>query len=119
MPESAGGADIAFARFESEYNDWNDDVFEDKSASIIDLETSVPSKFFSSRYAPSAPAEATITGINLVDEILHLDLLSDGGKFKASLWIDLKAKKVIKSVVDGQEMDVNTGKALAVPLKKN
>jgi hypothetical protein len=42
-------------------------------------------------------------------------------KIAASIWIDLKAKTVVKSVVDGQEMDVSavgTSKAYAVPSKK-
>jgi hypothetical protein len=44
--------------------------------------------------------------------------VSEGGKFTGSFWIDLKEKKTIKSVVDGVEMDLNTGTPFPVPLRK-
>jgi hypothetical protein len=36
----------------------------------------------------------------------------------AKFWIDLKAKKITKSVVNGQEMNLNTGMPYAIPLAK-
>jgi hypothetical protein len=58
------------------------------------------------------------------DEVTRLTILIPNPvtKIPASFWIDLKAKKVIKSVVDGREMDlsaVGTHKTYAVPLMKN
>ena len=67
----------------------------------------------------SQPGKPAIKAFDLTDSILRLDLVSEGGKFTGSFWIDLKAKKTIKSVVDGVEMDLNTGTIFPVPLRKH
>jgi hypothetical protein len=60
-----------------------------------------------------------IEGINVIDSILQLDLRNPKTQKAASIWIDLKSKRVVRSVADGQEMDVkNLGaKPYALPLK--
>ena len=117
MPESAGGINVEIGRFESEYDDLKLEEGKDANMFRIGLRTAVPALFFTTHSGSSQPARGTIQAIDMADGILHLNILSDGGKYVASLWIDLKAKKVIKSIVNDQEMDL-TGKAFAVPLKK-
>ncbi len=67
-----------------------------------------------------AQAYPTLTAIDVTDNILRLDYLNKTGRvFKSqtiglpkasgvpstvSLWIDLRAREVVKSVVDGDEM---------------
>jgi hypothetical protein len=48
--------------------------------------------------------------------IMRLDMTSGADdKTKASVWIDLKAKKVIRSVENGIEMNLNSGWPWAIP----
>ena len=77
--------------------------------------------FSAGPYPGGAIIEPQIETIDLTDGILRLDIRNPVTKIAASIWIDLKAKTVVKSVVDGQEMDVSavgTSKAYAVPSKK-
>jgi hypothetical protein len=78
--------------------------------------------YFSMSPAPGGGiVDPQVEAINLTDGILRLDIRNPATKIPASLWIDLKAKRVIKSVVDGEEMDISavgTQKNYAVPLKK-
>ena len=55
----------------------------------------------------------------LEDGFLRLDIRKKAEpQIPATLWIDRKAKKVVRSVVNGVEMDINTGKGYAVPIVK-
>jgi hypothetical protein len=58
----------------------------------------------------SQPGTPSIRAIDFTDGILRLDMVSEGGKFTGSFWMDFKAKKVIRSVVDGQKMDLDPEK---------
>lgn len=55
--------------------------------------------FFTENSNGGASVRPTIQSIDLTNGILRLDLLSNGGIFAGSFWIDLQAKKVVKSVV--------------------
>ena len=51
-----------------------------------------------------------LTAVDLTDDILRVDLRNRWPTpVPASIWIDLKSRSVIKSVVDGQEMDLKGG----------
>jgi hypothetical protein len=59
-----------------------------------------------------------VESIDATNGVLKLTIKSPLTKVMALIFIDLNANKVIKSVVDGQEMDLNAGKPFAVPRKK-
>jgi hypothetical protein len=72
-------------------------------------------------YAGGRLVMLQVEAVDLTDGILRLDIRNPVTKIPAIVWIDLKAKKVIKSVVNGQEMDLSSSEqnGFAVPLKKN
>ncbi|MGD1085025.1 MAG: hypothetical protein ABSA47_09790 [Verrucomicrobiota bacterium] len=66
-------------------------------------------------------AFSEIEAIDLKDGILRLDVRNPSTQIPASLWINLKAEKVTKSIVDGQEMDMgvlSTTNDYGSPLKR-
>jgi hypothetical protein len=94
--------------------------FENKlTTNRIGLKQAVSRWYFSkSPSAGNALVDPQVESVDYVDNILKLDIRNPSTKIPATLWINLKEKKVIKSVVDGQEMDLNSGKPFAVPQKK-
>ena len=75
--------------------------------------------FFTTQSESSQAATGTIESATITDNVLTLEIISDGGKYTADFWIDLKSRKVTKSVVNGKEMNLNTGAPYAVPLHKD
>jgi len=70
----------------------------------VELRRAAPFPFFTAGSTGSPqPGKQTITALDLTDGVLRLDLLSEGGKYKATFWIDLKAGLLLRSVVDGKE----------------
>lgn len=50
---------------------------------------------------------------------MRLDLTNGfDKKAKANIWIDLKAKKPIRSKINGEEMEINPERAFAIPKKR-
>jgi hypothetical protein len=117
--ESEGDA-AAIAHFESSFNSkMLNDAWGKRDTNRIGLREATPQFYFSDGLYPGgATPTPEVIAIGMTNDILHLDIQNEKTKIPASLWIDLKAKKVIKSVVDGQEMDLNSGKPFAVPKKK-
>jgi hypothetical protein len=115
--KSTGDLDAAIAQFASSSDE---NVLRQKLNKIyrVSLRNAAPPLFFTTNSGTSQPTTGTIKTISMTDDTLRLDMISEGGKFTGSFWIDLKAGKIIKSVIDGQEMDLNTGRSFAVPLKK-
>jgi len=72
-------------------------------------------------YAGGRLVMLQVEAVDLTDGILRLDIRNPVTKIPAIVWIDLKTKKVIKSVVNGQEMDLSSSEqnGFSVPLKKN
>jgi hypothetical protein len=121
--ETNEGASHVIARFKSELSedDLNQKIEKgQKEMSFrVLLRDAAPMPFFTAHsLGGSQPGQAVIKAIDVSDGIVRLDLLSDGGKFSGTFWIDLKAKKLIQSIVEGQEMDLSTGKPFAIPLHK-
>lgn len=86
--------------------------------SLIDLSHAAPFVFFTAgSLGGSQPGQAKITGIETIDKTLRLDLLSDGDVFNGTFWIDIENKKVVKSIVDGQEMEIRPGQIYSTPKK--
>ena len=78
-----------------------------------------PKYFFSDGpYPGGVSVEPVIESIDATDGVLKLTIKNPVTNKSAQIFIDLKVKKIIKSIVDGQEMDLNAGKPFAVPLKK-
>jgi|ERR1700722_3891982 len=119
MPLSNGDIDKTIAEFVSDFDE--NKLTESESKMFrVPLSLGAPFPFFTANsLGGSQPGTPTIKAIDLKDYILRLDLLSSGNKFNGSFWIDLKARKLIKSVVDGQEMNLSTGKPFAIPLHIN
>ncbi|HTS17828.1 MAG TPA: hypothetical protein VMP11_09665 [Verrucomicrobiae bacterium] len=110
----------AIAQFEKEINteklshEFNQRI----TANRIQLMQSLPQFYFSDAPAPGGGlVMPLVEAIDLTDGILRLDIRHPKTQKLGSIWMDLTAKKVSRSVVDGQEMDLNTGKPFAVPLK--
>jgi hypothetical protein len=119
LPESAG-ANTTIDQFTSTFP--FDDVLKltlkfEKSTQRVMLRGAAPPGFFAahSEKDNSQPGQPTIKNFDVVDDIVKLDLLSEEGKFSGTFWIDLKAGKVLKAIVDGKKMDIGPGYA---PLKK-
>jgi len=91
-----------------------------KSAGYINLARATPAYFFSDNSNPGGGiVMPSAEPINMADGILKIAIKNPVTKKMALVFIDIKSKKVIESVVDGQEMDLNTGKPFASPLKDN
>ncbi len=118
MSKSGGNLDLLISRFISEFDEQKLASQEDKNLFGVSLSVAAPFGFFTAQsLGGSQPGTPSIKAIDLTDGLLRLDLVSEGGKFAGSFWIDLKARKVIKSIIDGQEMDLHTDKTWPVPVK--
>ena len=122
LPTAPGSMDRAIARFEAEF-DGAKLLQIDKSVAFTNtvlFRSAAPFYYFSDAPSPGgAMVIPTTESLDLTDGVLRMDVRNPSTKIPATFWVDLKAKKVIKSVVNGQEMDLTTGKPFAVPLKKN
>jgi len=122
IPAVQGGMDAAIARFEADYDAGKLMQIERQAALALDinLKSAASAYYFSDVPGAGGGAVGAKTeSLDLTDGVLRMDVRNPSTKIPATFWVDLKAKKVIKSVVNGQEMDLTTGKPFAVPLKKN
>ena len=79
----------------------------DQGVSRIDLRHAAPLGFFTADSAGSSQlGTPSIVDLELTNGTLRLDLSSPGGRFAASFWIDLAAKRLLRSVVDGKETNL-------------
>jgi hypothetical protein len=119
LPMSSGSLSAAIAQFEKEFDvgklsDVAKQIF---FSHWLDLRSAVTNYFFSEAPAPGGSLLVPdVESRDLTDGILRLSVRNPKTKIPATFWIDLKARKVIESVVDGQQMDLSTGKPFAVPL---
>lgn len=118
IPGPAKGFDAAIAEFEKQFDsqkiyDWDDSNFS------IPLVSTAPDNFFGgANSSVSVSLSAKLGSMDLVDGILQVHIQSMNLKQPGIFWVDLKAERVIKSIVNGQEMDLNTGNPYPTPLKK-
>jgi hypothetical protein len=118
MPDSAGDLNATVAQFVTAFDDGKLKALQKNFSFVKLLNAATPAFFTANSAGGSQPATGTISDIELSDGILRLDLLSPGGKFKGTFWINLKAQKIVKSTIDGTEMNLSDSE-FAVPLKKN
>jgi hypothetical protein len=117
----ANSSTAAIAQFEKEINPekLNEESNKRLTTNRIRLMQSVPQFYFSDAPVPGTGVIVPlIEAIDITDGILRLDMRHSNTQKPGSIWIDLTRKRVIRSVFDGQEMDLTTGKSFAVPLKK-
>jgi hypothetical protein len=113
---------IAIARFDTEFD--GEKLWQIERAALltnrIGFAPAVTVYYFSDAPSPGGGLPIPTTeAVELVDDLLRINLRNPVTQKTASIWVDLKNKKITKSVVDGQEMDLTTGKPYATPLKKN
>ena len=61
-----------------------------------------------------------IDAVDVTNGIMRLDMTSGAyDTIKASIWIDLKTKKAIRTIENGVEMNINSGLPWAVPLNNS
>ena len=78
----------------------------DKNRIRVSLRPGVPAQFFlmGSEAGSSGAAFPTVAAVELTNQTLRLDLVSDGNKYSASFWIDLNVQKLTRTVLDGKEV---------------
>jgi hypothetical protein len=120
--EGTGGLDAAIAQFEAKFDDQKlDKILTDSSKNNrISLGVASPHYFFSDGPGPGgAIVGPVLDSVDISDDIMYLVVHNPKTMGSATFWIDLKAKKVTRSVVNGQEMDLSTGQSFAAPVKAN
>lgn len=69
----------------------------------IDLRQGVPFEFFTAGSLGGAqPGTPTVTSVVMDGAALQLEVMSAGGKYKGTFWIDLNAQQLLRSSVDGK-----------------
>ncbi len=89
----------------------SDDILrrELESTRWIKLNQAAPKHFFNAGSTDSSqPGRATIKHFELIGDTLRLEIVSEGDKFNGNFWIDLRSSKVVRSIVDGKEMPVES-----------
>jgi hypothetical protein len=74
--------------------------------SRISLGSAAPSWFFQNGRGSSQPAELDVASVEVVDQLMRLELRNVTSKMAATIWIDRREHKLVRSVVDGREMDI-------------
>ncbi len=123
LPDRPGQEAAAVSQFENTFdlakfrNEWNQRL----TVQRIRIETAFPHKYFEDGPSPGGGwvVGAELTAFDLADDILRVDLRNHWPTpVPASIWIDLKSRSVIKSVVGGQEMDLKGAQPYLFPPKK-
>ena len=121
LPSTSGSTDKAIARFEAEF-DGNKLLQLDRIVAKynrVNFDVAATPYYFSDSPNPGGmDIFMNIDTVDLTDEVMCIGMTNPNTKKQASFWVDLKASKVIKSKVDGVEMDLTTGRPFAVPQKK-
>jgi hypothetical protein len=118
MPEADGNLAAAIAKFEKEFDGQklNNGLLEQKT-NHVGFQRASP--LFYALEAPvggAKPAEMKIEALEITDDILRVDVRNAATHKPASYWIDPAQKKIIKSVVDGHRMNLDTGEPWAEPM---
>jgi hypothetical protein len=130
VPETEGGIKTAIAKFENQFDSRKLQQWQNAPPVLsANITFAAPADFFSgvNLSFPNGSIGVRIDVIDLTDGMLHIEMTSLPDKNvrfiekHGTFLIDFKAEKVIKSMVDGQEMDLShtNGEPFAVPLKKN
>ena len=120
VPAPTNGLELneAISEFEKQFDSIKLSQWLDAHSVSIPIVSAVPARFFSgpnSSIRKSLPPK--LEKIDFTNGVMRLDIKGMNLQQLGTFWVDLQTKKVIKSVVDGQEMDLNTGEPFAEPLK--
>jgi Sel1 repeat len=125
-PDSDYDAKTAIAQFENDFERSFDykrlnQEWEKRATNVIGFNNAFPKGYVLDDPSPH------IKGVGVMDGVMQLDVMNPmldangkaGTEILANIWIDLKSKKAIKSLVDGEEMNLShtNDEAFAVPLK--
>ena len=114
------GDDAAVARFEKSFNSQKlNDEWDRRRLNRINLSQAASRFYFSDGpYPGGGTPMPELVEVGMTNNVLLLDIQNPATKIVGDFWINLKEKEVTKSVVDGQEMNLNTGKSFASPFNK-
>ena len=120
MPEADGDLEAAIAKFEKEFDGrkLNDGVRQEMHGNIGFQKASPLFYFLETPIGGANRVKMKLEAFEITDDIVRLDVRNPATQKPATYWINPEQKKVIKSVVDGHEMDLNTGQPWADPLGK-
>jgi hypothetical protein len=121
MPETEGDLAVAIAKFEKEFDGrkLNDDLLQERRDRVGFQKASPIFYFLAKPVGGADRVVMKVDGYEIMDDIVRVDLRNPSTRAPASYWVDPRQRKVIKSVVDGQEMNVDTpNQPWADPLTK-
>ncbi len=121
LPDSEGDLAAAIAKFEKEFDGrkLNDGLLQERHDRLGFQRVSPIFYFLETPIGGAKRVVMKVEAFEISDDILRLDLRNPATKAPATYWIDPQQRKVIKSVVDGVEMNVDTpGQPWADPLRK-
>jgi hypothetical protein len=124
IPTAKGNMVEAIAQFEAAFDDQklvDASMQQTQKDHRIDLRPASTKFYFSDAPAPGGEyASLIIESVDVTDGAMRLSLRNSSTKVPATYWIDLKARKVLKSEVNGQQMDISrTDRPWAVPMPQN
>jgi hypothetical protein len=94
--------EVLLKRYDSERKYSN--LLRPPDAGETDLRGMLNREFFNATPGSSNPGPVTFTDIALHDDTLEVQIESPTRAFHAQVWIDVKSKKVVKSVEDGDQV---------------
>lgn len=120
IAETNGNLEGAIARFEKACDGrMLNDCLRQERRDNVGLQKASPLFYFLETPIGGAKrVKMKLEAFEVTDDILRLDVRNPATQKPATYWINPAQKKVVKSVVDGQEMDLNTGQPWADPLRK-
>jgi len=120
IPNSQTDLHAAVAQFEATYDNkrFMDTLLAAAYRNTIKIGIAAPMDWFSDYPGPgNAIVAPVVDAVDITDDTLHLVIHNPKTMKIATFWIDLKTKKVTKSIVNGQEMVISAGRApFATPL---
>jgi len=114
------GDDAAVARFKQSFSSQKlNDEWDRRRINRINLSQAASRFYFSDGpYPGGGTPMPELVEVSMTNNILQFDIQNPATKTVGEFWINLKEKKVTKSVIDGQEMNLNAGKSFAIPFNK-
>ncbi len=100
-PTEPNGAEAILAQFSIALGDTSPI----KSDYSVSLRNGVPVEFFlaDSQLTPKLGIP-TVKQVAVSDGVVQLSLLSPGGRYEGTFWIDLRGRRLLRSVIDGTEV---------------
>jgi hypothetical protein len=120
IPNAQTDLNTAIAQFEANFDGkkFSENFLAAAEKNAIGIGIAAPMDWFSDAPSPGgAMVIPVVDAVEITDDTLQLVIHNPSTMKVATFWINLKTKKVTKSIVDGQEMVISTGRApFATPL---